>query len=102
MKIATMERMNDQIENTLETLRKENRALEKTLEMLDSKPITKDNRKRYSMIERQIAYNSDMIAPICWRMTLLNTCLFWLSILTGCWKIWRIEKSAISQNTNFR
>lgn len=47
MKIATMERMNDQIENTLETLRKENRALEKTLEMLDSKPITKDNRKRY-------------------------------------------------------
>lgn len=62
MKIATIERMNDQIENTLETLRKENRALEKTLEMLDSKPITKDNRKRYGMIERQIAYNSDMIA----------------------------------------
>ena len=61
MKIATMERMNNQIENTLDALRKENMALEKELEMLDSKPITKDNRKRYGMIERQIAHNSDII-----------------------------------------
>ena len=61
MKIATMERMNDQIEKTLETLRKENQELEKTLEMLDSKPITKDIRKRYGMIERQIARNCDII-----------------------------------------
>lgn len=61
MKIATMERMNDQIEKTLETLRKENQELEKTLEMLDSKPITKDTRKRYGMIERQISRNCDII-----------------------------------------
>lgn len=61
MKIATIERMNDQIENTLDALRKENQELEKTLEMLDSKPITKDIRKRYGMIERQISRNCDII-----------------------------------------
>lgn len=62
MKIATMERMNNQIENTLESLRKENRELEKALEMLDSKPVTRENRKRYGMIERQIDKNCDKIA----------------------------------------